>query len=83
MRGYRTKQNLSDKARELRRDVEAGRAVANRWDRWTCPHCGWEIDSEIRFPAAARKRHLSNHGIQEEPSRYGPASRPEVSLAAK
>ena len=41
------------------------------------------IDSEIRFPAAARKRQLSTHGIQEERSRYGPASRPEVSLAAK
>ena len=29
-------------AQELRRDVEAGRAVAtNRWDGWVCLYCGW------------------------------------------
>ena len=59
-------------AQELRRDVEAGRAVAtNRWDGWVCLYCGWELTSEIRFPAMARKRHLLNHGIREDTSRYG------------
>ena len=42
-----------------------------------------KIDSEIRFPAATHKRRLFNHGIQKESSRYGSASRPEVSLVVK
>ena len=42
-----------------------------------------EFGDELEILAPARKRHLSNHGIREETSRYEPASRPQVSVAAK